>query len=182
MSMNYDENQEPRAADAPGRLQKHFVIEVIDSETGEVTFEPDKGKTRQEFKEETDINVIVERMTDKQATDWLEQHEEWLKSAVDQTVPNIEYRELLAVVMDAEERFLDLPADVRAGFNNDPAEFMEFVQSEGGDIELAELVAKSRKKTKKAGSVAKASEPEPAHKQAAPARPTEDPPSSGGDG
>lgn len=50
-----------------------------------------------------------------------------------------DYREALEAVRSAEGMFLALPAKVRARFENDPQQFVEFCQVEGNRLELAEM-------------------------------------------
>lgn len=162
----------------PKRVRKHFGW--VDEETGE--FIPDPGRTKQEFRDETDINKIVKDITKRGATDWLEKHDEWLKGAASVVVPNIDYKTLMDQIADAENRFTDLPSAVRKGFDNDPAKFLDFVQSEGGDVELQELLAKALPIVEKKGSVGAASAPkEPAGKEPPAKSPTPpaEPPAEG---
>lgn len=168
MSMGYGETVR-RPADDDGRVQKFFSY--VDEE-GEII--QDKGRTKQEFAKEADINNIVGNILKTGSSDWLEKHEEWLKTARDSIVPDVEYREIMSIMADAGERFVELPSEVREGFNNDPAEFMEFVQSEKGDIDLAELIAVARPAVVKAGSIAEGSKPV-GQTPAQPAEPEPDP-------
>lgn len=161
------EGKGPRAADAPGRLQK--VWGSVDEDG--VYIEP-IGRTKQEFKDETNINNIIAQIGRTKSTEWIEKNTAWMQQLGDRDVPDINYKELMDIVTGSEERFLQLPSDIRAGFQNDVATFLDFVQSENGEVELAELVAKAKPVASKLGSVMAASE-EPAT--------TRNPPSSDGD-
>lgn len=129
----------------------------LDEETGEII--PDKGRTKQEFAKDGDINNIIQNVLRTGVSDWIDNHDAWVKGTADVTVPNIDYKELMDRLAEAEQKFMELPSAVRAGFDNDPAQFMDFVQGEGGDIEITELIAKAKPVVKKAGSVQEASKP-----------------------
>lgn len=154
MSMKYGES-ERRAPDAPGRLQRYFSS--IDPETGEEIME--QSMTKQEFADDADINKIVANIMKTGVSDWLDNHNDWVKNAGDVEVPNIDYKGMMDILADAEDRFMDLPSQVRAGFDNDPAVFMDWVQGEGGDVELQELIAKAAPKIVKKGSAHEGSRP-----------------------
>lgn len=152
MSMQYG-NEKTRDALADGRVRKYFS--TIDEE-GEII--EDKGRTKQEFAKDADINNIVSSIMRSGTTDWLEKHKEWLKEAGDVEVPDIDFKAAMDIVASSESRFAQLPSEIRSGFNNDPAEFLNFVQSENGAIELAELVARAKPVVTKAGSAAHGAE------------------------
>lgn len=50
-----------------------------------------------------------------------------------------EYHDAVNQVLAAENMFLSLPAKVRSRFNNDPAAFIDFAQTEGNRDELVAL-------------------------------------------
>ena len=81
----------------------------------------DPSLTQQQFKEEADINTIVDR---------------FMKSGVLPTpavMPqfmdiegNFDYQTAMNYVRQADENFMRMDAKVRARFNNSPQEFLEF--------------------------------------------------------
>lgn len=81
----------------------------------------DDSLTQQQFKDEADINVIVDR---------------FMKSGVmptPATMPqymdiegNYDYQTAMNYVRAADENFMRMDAKVRARFNNSPQEFLEF--------------------------------------------------------
>lgn len=81
----------------------------------------DESLTQQQFKEEADINTIVDR---------------FLRSGVLPTPVNMpqyvdyegvfDFQSAMNVVRAADENFMRLDAKVRARFNNSPQEFLEF--------------------------------------------------------
>ena len=50
-----------------------------------------------------------------------------------------DFRSCQQFLIDAENMFLSIPADVRARFNNDPAVFLDFVQNPANSDELVKL-------------------------------------------
>ena len=81
----------------------------------------DPSLTQQQFKEDSDINTIVDR---------------FMKSGVLPTPVNMpqyvdyegifDFQSAMNVVRQADENFMRLDAKVRARFNNSPQEFLEF--------------------------------------------------------
>lgn len=81
----------------------------------------DPSLTQQQFKEESDINTIVDR---------------FMKSGVLPTPINMpqfidyegvfDFQSAMNVIREADENFMRLDAKVRSRFNNSPQEFLEF--------------------------------------------------------
>lgn len=158
--MSMRRTEEFRELGDPKRVQAFFGY--VDEETGE--WISDHGRTKQEFKEEADINRIVNNILQGGVSDWLERHEKWVQQAGDTKVPDLNYRELMTQVAECDERFMQLPSAVRAGFKNDPAVFLDFIQSEGGEVEIKELIKKANPIVVKAGSLQEGSKPKEAEK------------------
>lgn len=94
----------------------------------------DDSLTQQQFKEESDINTIVNR---------------FLKSGV---LPNpvnmpqyvdyegvFDFQSAMNVVRQADENFMRMDANVRARFNNSPQEFLEFFGNPNNSEEAIRL-------------------------------------------
>ncbi len=93
------------------------------------------GRTKQSMKDECDINLILAR------------HEKTgLLTPVD-TRPAMfvdvsgvgDYREAIENVRNAEDLFMQLPSKVRAKFDNDPAEFLDFCSSSENEEEMRDM-------------------------------------------
>lgn len=83
------------------------------------------GKTRQEFAEECDINVLMARY---EATGVLTHYSKATPQYFDATdVPDLQ--RALAIVAHAEDAFMTLPAKVRKEFDNDPVQFVAFAEN-----------------------------------------------------
>lgn len=92
------------------------------------------SRTRQEFKDEVDINKILERYQRAGIDVFRQNHQ-----ATWADVPALDFREALELVRDAEQTFSELPSSLRKKFNNDPAQYMEFVQNPDNIEEMIEL-------------------------------------------
>lgn len=90
-----------------------------------VTLDASKdGKTRQEFADECDINVLLAQY---EKTGVLSHFNQGQPDYFDATsVPDLQ--ESLDIVRRAEQAFMTLPAKVRAEFENDPLKFVAFAE------------------------------------------------------
>lgn len=81
----------------------------------------DPTKTQQQFREEVDINTIVERfgLTGELPTNLKVPQSGDFEAVVD-------YQTALNQVIAAREAFMEMPAGIRARFKNNPQEFLEF--------------------------------------------------------
>lgn len=77
--------------------------------------------TKQEFKDECDINTILKQFTLTGMIDHINSSPaQWLD------LPDVtDYQASLALVADAAEAFASLPSKVRDEFGNDPARFLD---------------------------------------------------------
>lgn len=113
-----------------GEVSKDTGLSMVDPSTGEL----DVGRTQQEFAEETDINEIVRRFgLTGQLPDSprLPQYGDF----TDVT----DFSSAMLAVRKAEEGFMELPAELRARFANDPQRLMEFLADEANRDEAVKL-------------------------------------------
>lgn len=94
----------------------------------------DPTRTRQEFKEECDINTIVERFG---ITGTMP--ESLVTPMSGDFTEVVDYRTSLHLLMEAEQAFLQVPAAIRERFGNDPHRFVEFVSDEKNRPALTEM-------------------------------------------
>lgn len=96
--------------------------------------DPEDNRTQQQFKEESDINEIVRRfgltgeMPDNPRVPQYGDFEEVT-----------DFQSAMNAVRQAEEGFMELPADVRARFANDPQRLMDFLADEANRDEARKL-------------------------------------------
>lgn len=101
--------------------RRGFSSAFVPHERVTVSF-PDDGLTRQEFADETDINVLMSR------------YEKGLTMPNPQRPPDyfdaadlpVDFQEAMNMVIAAEDAFMALPATARRDLGNDPAQFVAF--------------------------------------------------------
>lgn len=93
-----------------------------------------KGRTKQSFKAECDINTIVARFLRTGIMDFAQKNEARYGDCT-----GMEYQSALYTVAAAKSLFNDLPAALRNRFENEPALFLDFVQDERNREEALEL-------------------------------------------
>lgn len=122
-----------RSTDYDGRL--------VDPHTGEVTYPP--SMTKQAHKDECDINHIMKQY---QATGIMTHLNQRAAQGQYMDLPDpLDFQESLHMVRIAQEAFASLPSTLRNRFDNDPAQFLDFVQNPANADELVELgLAKRR--------------------------------------
>lgn len=85
---------------------------------------PEETKTQQQFKEESDINTIVERfgLTGEVPSDFR------VPLSGDFTEHANDFHSALNLILESEREFMRLPAEVRNRFDNDPQKLLDFVE------------------------------------------------------
>jgi len=114
------------------RSAHNYNMNIVSDQTGLKCEDP--SLTQQQFKEESDINTIVDR---------------FMKSGV---MPNpvsmpqyvdyegvFDFQSAMNVVRQADENFMRMDAKVRARFNNSPQEFLEFFANPENTVEAIRL-------------------------------------------
>lgn len=87
---------------------------------------PEKGETKQSFKDECDVNNILKLYEQTgQLPDLIKQNAQYGDFS-----DVVGYQEALNTVMHAQEQFEALSSAVRERFNNDPAKFLAFMEDE----------------------------------------------------
>lgn len=93
------------------------------------------SRTKQAFKQECDINRIVRRWK----ADGVLTHVNRFKGNYGDFTGIPDYRECLDKVMYADEMFSTLPAAIRKRFDNDPANFIDFVDNPQNRDQMIEM-------------------------------------------
>lgn len=99
-----------------------------------IHFHADEGCAKQSFKDECDINLILKKF---QKSGAISHYASNSMSYGDAT--QIQLQDALNVVANAETMFEELPSSIRKKFNNDPGQFLAFVQDEKNLEEMREL-------------------------------------------
>lgn len=94
-----------------------------------------ESMTQQHFKDQCDINKILTRYS----RDGLVAHLAAKPGAYMDLPADLDYQAALHLVMDAEENFLALPAELRKELDNDPAQFLAWIADESNRDRAIEL-------------------------------------------
>lgn len=106
------------------------VIAGIDCSTG-------KTRTKQAFKNECDINRIMRKYT---KTGVISQDSINRRQAIFTDVTEaLDYQESANYILQADKAFMDLPANIRTRFGNDPGELLTFLQDNKNQAEAVTL-------------------------------------------
>lgn len=114
----------------PGRFRSAYSEKIQKS----ISFQENSPHTRQEFRDECDINVIMAQYL--QTGEFIH-----LNTAAPQYLDctGIDFRQQMDFVAGAFSMFEDLPSKIRLQFDNDPAAFLEFCSQEKNRPELAQM-------------------------------------------
>jgi phage internal scaffolding protein len=93
------------------------------------------GRTKQSFKDETDVNNIIAKHTRMGTLSHLEQFGGQYGDFSD-----FDFQEAQNQIAKANSMFEQLPANLRKEFKNDPAAFLEFVNDEENRDRLDEVM------------------------------------------
>jgi len=98
-----------------------------------------KSRTKQAFKDECDINVIMRRFKKVCGTEFLEKFAGYTGGEFGDFSNVVDYRSAIEQVRAAEAVFGALPAILRKRFDNDAAAFLDFCQNPDNLEEMVEL-------------------------------------------
>lgn len=116
----------------------NYDADKVSLETG-IEFN-DQSLTKQSFAEECDINTIVKRFG---LTGELPQNVTMPQYADFEHV--VDFHSALNAVNKANESFMQMPAEIRARFHNNPAEFVDFCFDDANIDEAVKLGLVPRK-------------------------------------
>jgi phage internal scaffolding protein len=114
------------------RTPYNYDVDKVSDETGLVC--PDPSLAQQNFKDETDINYIV-----RQFGLTGELPGKPLSPQYGDFTGVLDYHSAVNAVLAAQDEFDHLPAQMRARFNNDPAELIDFLGKEENREEATKL-------------------------------------------
>lgn len=95
----------------------------------------DESLTHQEFREESDINTIIDRFGIGENP---VEAQKWVTNVDIADAPD-NYMEVMNQLNAARDQFMSLPAKVRSRFDNDPAKFVDFVSDSTNGEEMVSL-------------------------------------------
>lgn len=97
--------------------------------------------TKQSFKDECDVNKLLKRYVKTGALSHFAKH-----GGEYMNVTPVDFQEAMNTVITAQALFDDLPAEIRGRFQNDPAQFLGFVQDPANADELLEMGLRERRR------------------------------------
>jgi len=112
-----------------------YTGEILDPKTGELVLLP--SMTKQSFVKECDLNNIMKQFNPREQREIMSQQAQG-GAYTDLPDPS-DYQESIHVLQAASEAFAGLPALVRRRFDNDPAEFLEFLQDPANQDEAIKM-------------------------------------------
>jgi hypothetical protein len=91
----------------------------------------DETLAQQNFRDETDLNIMIRKygVLPVSEVNWKE---------FDATVIPQDYQQLQNMLREADQAFMDLPAEVRKAADNDPQKFLAIVESQQAEIKRQE--------------------------------------------
>ncbi len=95
---------------------------------------PGKSRTKQSFKNECDINTIMAKYQKTGAIAHVNKHATEYGFAT-----SADFSTAMRTVTVAQEMFDGLPSSIRNRFNNNPGQFLDFVQDANNKVEGQEL-------------------------------------------
>lgn len=114
------------------RTEYNYDMNIVTEQTALVCKDP--SRTRQEFAEDADLNVIVARFGIGHE---MPQNVTPPMSGDFSAVPD--YRGAQDLLRKANEVFGNLPAKVRSRFDNDPAQYIDFLENPDNEAEAIAL-------------------------------------------
>lgn len=103
-------------------------VDVV-ADVGEVSM------TKQEFKDECNINNIMAQYQKTGLVNHLNKYE----GRYDDVSGAVSYQEAHDIMMRAESMFMSVPSSIRAKFDNDPGKFLEFVTDPANSEEMRKM-------------------------------------------
>ncbi|AXH78009.1 MAG: internal scaffolding protein [Microviridae sp.] len=103
----------------------------------------DESVTQQQFKDDCDINNIMKKYTQTGEFSHLNPN----KGQYLDLVGLPDYQTALHTVIQAEESFMTVPAEIRKKFDNDPSQFIKFLSDEKNNDEAVKLGLKVAQQT-----------------------------------
>ena len=118
-----------------------------------------KGSTgaKQSFKDECDINLIMARYQRTGAIDHVTKHQPNYGYAT-----SMEFTEAMQTVAYGQTMFNELPSTIRTKFDNDAAQFLDYVQDPANEDQLADLGLEKAKQETETAKPASEAPKEPA--------------------
>lgn len=101
----------------------------------QIDFTADRGLTEQAHAKEADIHVIMR----KAARTGMIEHINNRPKQYSDLASRPDFQEAMNIVAEAQSTFETIPAEIRARFRNDPAEFLDYINNPNNREDMEEL-------------------------------------------
>lgn len=129
--MDSSSNDQINSSTSP--LSTRFLSAYSPKQRSRLYF-PEQGRTKQSFKDECDINVIMGRYLRTGMIDHLAQTAPRYAD-----VEALDFQGAMDIVVAARDRFAQLPSELRDRFSNDPGRLLAFIQNPANIEEARKL-------------------------------------------
>ncbi len=119
---------------------KNITYHRFNRPKGRVVKAAKHNPTKQSFKDECDINKIMAKYQKTGAIAHFNKHQPQYGFASSK-----DFAESMRIVTSAQQMFADLPSSIRSKFNNQPEQFLEFVQNPDNESEMVSLGLTTKK-------------------------------------
>lgn len=103
---------------------------------GVMTINDEKTMTQQQFKDEVDVNNLMEKYITTGNAQIFQRSGKGVYGDFSEVK---DFQSSLHSIMEAEQAFMQLPARTRAKFDNDPHKMFEFLNNKSNEAEALEL-------------------------------------------
>lgn len=136
LATGYNYEQHPQKTYMPVFLRTpyNYDRDAASNETALTTPEP--TRTQQQFRDEVDINTLVDRFGLTPGAQWPMLERVPLQADF---VPTTDYKTAMDTIIAANETFMQLPATQRERFDNDPHKWLEFTSDPKNEDEMRSL-------------------------------------------
>lgn len=117
MFRKYDENEQP--------IRKRIILSIPEDE---------EIRVEQNHKDEVNINNIVKR----HGMDLIAKTAALQQFTFDDN-PNNDFQETMNAILRAQESFDSIPSDIRKQFDNNPAQFLDFIHNPENKAKLVKM-------------------------------------------
>lgn len=98
------------------------------------TLDTGPGLTKQSFRDESNINFIMKKYQKTGTVNFVSNVQPDFMN-----IPAVDFKQAMDTVIRANGMFGDMPSSLRKRFNNDPAEYLEFMEDPANLDEMVEL-------------------------------------------
>lgn len=135
MSIQQTRNKIQNQRESKADIQPiHIVTLATPKLRVQMVFPSEENRTKQEFKDECDINNLMSKYLKTGVLDWVNKNEPKYGE-----ISGLDFRQAQELIAEGATMFHELPASIRDTFQNDPSEFLEFASNPANKQEMAAM-------------------------------------------